>query len=265
MLANLEDLSLSKEALAALAQQLTAAHHLARKKQDKWSSYYESGEICACVQTLFNDDKTIVLVVPARDRSAYYMAHGFSDLKTILDILERAGIPKAFATNVFVSLFTSHLPKISNPAIHGTIIRGYKLSEAAEDPFAPFMALWYDHTRQPPPADMFYVDFETTAAPTSTACMVFAVPRDPVAVFGEMWETVRAREPVQPVTEQEITADIGPYLGRRDRCNVCGVVRTDHSMLKCCGRCKRVYYCSKECQTRHWPEHKCMCRAMRRS
>lgn len=29
--------------------------------------------------------------------------------------------------------------------------------------------------------------------------------------------------------------------------------------LKCCSICKKVYYCSEECQREHWPEHKVSC------
>lgn len=30
--------------------------------------------------------------------------------------------------------------------------------------------------------------------------------------------------------------------------------------FKKCSRCKKVYYCSKECQKRHWPTHKLSCK-----
>jgi hypothetical protein len=30
-------------------------------------------------------------------------------------------------------------------------------------------------------------------------------------------------------------------------------------IMKKCGRCKDVYYCSKECQTKDWAEHKTTC------
>ncbi|KIW22943.1 hypothetical protein, variant 1 [Cladophialophora immunda] len=30
--------------------------------------------------------------------------------------------------------------------------------------------------------------------------------------------------------------------------------------LKRCSRCQKVTYCSKECQTTHWPQHKTVCR-----
>lgn len=186
------------------------------------------------------------------------MAYGFCGLSDILSLLERTGVPKAFATNVFASLFQAHLPKISNPCIHGAIIRGYKMSEAARDPFAPFMVLWYHRSPVPPPRDMFFVDFEL-AASSSTTSSIFLLPRDPAAVFGEeVWTTLRDRAPPQDVSE-DIKDGGAPHLARRDKCNVCGVPRSSENQLKCCGKCKRVYYCSRQCQLRHWPEHKHMC------
>jgi len=31
--------------------------------------------------------------------------------------------------------------------------------------------------------------------------------------------------------------------------------------FKKCGRCRKAFYCRKQCQEKHWPEHKLMCRA----
>lgn len=39
---------------------------------------------------------------------------------------------------------------------------------------------------------------------------------------------------------------------------VCNNIAKDKK-FKCCGRCKCFFYCSKECQTHHWPEHKKTC------
>lgn len=42
--------------------------------------------------------------------------------------------------------------------------------------------------------------------------------------------------------------------------NVCiGCNKDQQDKLKTCGRCRVVRYCSKECQTKHWPEHKPYC------
>lgn len=46
-----------------------------------------------------------------------------------------------------------------------------------------------------------------------------------------------------------------PIMIGYNMCEGCGKV-TD---LKCCSFCKEVYYCSKECQQKDWPEHKKTC------
>ncbi|KAG6909321.1 hypothetical protein DXG01_001120 [Tephrocybe rancida] len=45
------------------------------------------------------------------------------------------------------------------------------------------------------------------------------------------------------------------------RCHRCGVVGADG--LKICGKCKFSRYCSRECQTADWPEHKKSCKTPR--
>lgn len=47
---------------------------------------------------------------------------------------------------------------------------------------------------------------------------------------------------------------------RNDWCATCHVVETKEIRFKSCSRCKTVKYCSKECQTSHWREHKGECK-----
>ena len=44
-------------------------------------------------------------------------------------------------------------------------------------------------------------------------------------------------------------------------CNRCKVLQTPHrGKMKFCVRCKRYCYCSKECQSADWDDHKLECR-----
>ena len=67
--------------------------------------------------------------------------------------------------------------------------------------------------------------------------------------------------------KQDVDADV-PEFKDLPQCNVCGVVnriwdRPDRILVRNqlfkCTRCLKTYYCSKECQKKHWPTHKREC------
>ena len=43
------------------------------------------------------------------------------------------------------------------------------------------------------------------------------------------------------------------------RCAGCGRAQEGAASFAACGRCKIIRYCGKECQTRHWRQHKAEC------
>ncbi|KIP11849.1 hypothetical protein PHLGIDRAFT_124522 [Phlebiopsis gigantea 11061_1 CR5-6] len=43
------------------------------------------------------------------------------------------------------------------------------------------------------------------------------------------------------------------------QCQHCYIAESTTTKLKCCGRCKRAHYCSKECQNADWKAHKGKC------
>ena len=53
------------------------------------------------------------------------------------------------------------------------------------------------------------------------------------------------------------------HEGARCKCAYCGNTEIDHgaNLSKC--PCKLVYFCSKECQQAHWPNHKAKCKIAR--
>ncbi|KAI9762267.1 MAG: hypothetical protein M1840_001446 [Geoglossum simile] len=55
------------------------------------------------------------------------------------------------------------------------------------------------------------------------------------------------------------SADVAPELRACIACNKSVAELPTGSGLKRCGRCLKVAYCSKECQSTHWPQHKVAC------
>lgn len=58
--------------------------------------------------------------------------------------------------------------------------------------------------------------------------------------------------------EKELDAGDERYLNKRVKCGEDGCANTGNNFSKC-GRCKRVVYCSRECQKKDWPKHKPAC------
>ena len=46
-------------------------------------------------------------------------------------------------------------------------------------------------------------------------------------------------------------------------CNCCGVIAEVTQKLLLCSACKSAQYCNKECQTKHWKQHKPICKQAR--
>jgi sulfatase maturation enzyme AslB (radical SAM superfamily) len=55
------------------------------------------------------------------------------------------------------------------------------------------------------------------------------------------------------------TFDLSMENDERSKMKMCMYCRKDTNELKTCGRCHFVTYCSRECQTAHWIEHKKTC------
>jgi len=69
---------------------------------------------------------------------------------------------------------------------------------------------------------------------------------------------------VQPTKQFEdaIVKAVEWICGRTPVCKWCG--KTTQNLGKTlvrCGRCKQIRYCGKECQAKHWPQHKPVCTA----
>ena len=43
-------------------------------------------------------------------------------------------------------------------------------------------------------------------------------------------------------------------------CQHCTTREKPGKPLKLCSGCRRIFYCSKQCQDAHWPQHKAQCR-----
>ena len=48
-------------------------------------------------------------------------------------------------------------------------------------------------------------------------------------------------------------------------CFCCGAERRlEGTMLSKCGKCKTAFYCSKQCQLADWPQHKMLCKSLKK-
>ena len=65
------------------------------------------------------------------------------------------------------------------------------------------------------------------------------------------------------VIEKDESSAYSGTSASHQACAGCGAitsdVQVDISKMRMCGGCKAAYYCSKECQETHWPEHKKVC------
>ncbi len=66
---------------------------------------------------------------------------------------------------------------------------------------------------------------------------------------------VLSGEPIPRMTAEGMLRINQEYTVCRSECQVC---KSIHNLLRC-KRCKRVYYCSKECQRSDWPAHRNNC------
>jgi hypothetical protein len=86
------------------------------------------------------------------------------------------------------------------------------------------------------------------------------LPYDWRAAFGNDWKEFESwatggtvvYEAVKDINENDFDLSF-------TQCNMCG----KEDKLQKCGRCGFVRYCSVECQEKHWPEHKKMCKFYR--
>jgi hypothetical protein len=70
-----------------------------------------------------------------------------------------------------------------------------------------------------------------------------------------------ARRSVRFIPESDSGPMVGALFrgaGGQQTCAACGIT---FGGLKACKGCRRAYYCTKQCQTAHWPDHKRECRA----
>lgn len=119
-----------------------------------------------------------------------------------------------------------------------------------------------DHLREGvtlAPGDTFGAHIIMTNNSRPLTRFEFVLPVDPIELFGaEFWALLHA---TATQNLECATRDApSPWVGSTTHCNKCGVAREN---LQVCQRCRRAYYCSKECQKADWKVHKTvMCKGL---
>lgn len=93
-----------------------------------------------------------------------------------------------------------------------------------------------------------------------------------VEVVAEIRENLLARykgqweETAEKLKTEVFTKETKKELGRLESMIIIPEMEEDYNCIKCgnpaenrCSRCKKEWYCSRECQVTHWPEHKELC------
>ncbi|KAF9485122.1 hypothetical protein BDN70DRAFT_917280 [Pholiota conissans] len=84
-----------------------------------------------------------------------------------------------------------------------------------------------------------------------------------VTMMHPEWETAADASGV-PWSNQTAKDIKEKRRGAHRICTACQGTETEDNFYKVCSRCKNRFYCSRECQTRDWPEHKEICHATTR-
>ena len=83
----------------------------------------------------------------------------------------------------------------------------------------------------------------------------------------QVWQRLPFCKGMQKTVKSESTASarqeavVNP--SKSQKCNHCCKLGGEQGLLRRCGQCKSVWYCSNKCQKEHWPEHKGVCQAIR--
>lgn len=102
-------------------------------------------------------------------------------------------------------------------------------------------------------AKVFFVD----AFPSNAEVLTNGIPLTP-SDLRILEILVKQQHPVDPDYQ---TAALQHMFQNRLKCAGCQVAFPDTVKPRVCGNCKKVYYCSKECQKTHWRgahKHECM-------
>ncbi len=94
--------------------------------------------------------------------------------------------------------------------------------------------------------------------PFLTECNAVPICRDPLCEIAAKRGTKKLmKECSKDMDEAGIRESL--YSIKARQCEACGALDSPGSALRKCTRCTVVYYCSKDCQKRHWKEHRPRC------